>query len=77
MEKNEPRLDMREKPFSRKEQEKHQRYYLCSIPPVAELFALVVRRHWHIENGLHWVLDLVFKEDQLRSKEKNGILFLN
>ena len=34
---------------------------------------MVVRRHWHIENGLHWVLDLVFKEDQLRSKEKNGI----
>lgn len=50
-----------------------ERYYLCSIPPAAELFALVTRRHWHIENGLHWVLDLVFKEDKLRSKEKNGI----
>lgn len=50
-----------------------ERYYLCSIRPVAELFAIVVRRHWHIENGLHWVLDIVFKEDKLRSKEKNGI----
>ncbi len=49
------------------------RYYLCSIKPVAELFAIVARRHWHIENGLHWVLDVVFKEDKLRSKEKNGI----
>ena len=50
-----------------------ERYYLCSIKPIAELFAIVVRRHWHIENGLHWVLDIVFKEDKLRSKEKNGI----
>ena len=39
----------------------------------AELFAIVVRRHWHIENGLHWALDVVFREDRLRSKEKNGI----
>ena len=50
-----------------------ERYYLCSIKPIAELFAIVARRHWNIENGLHWVLDIVFKEDQLRSKEKNGI----
>ena len=50
-----------------------ERYYLCSIKPIAELFAIAARRHWHIENGLHWVLDIVFKEDKLRSKEKNGI----
>lgn len=50
-----------------------ERYFLCSIQPAAELFAIVVRRHWHIENGLHWALDIVFREDRLRSKEKNGI----
>lgn len=50
-----------------------ERYFLCSIRPIAELFAIVVRRHWHIENNLHWALDIVFKEDRLRSKEKNGI----
>ena len=50
-----------------------ERYYLCSIKPIAELIAIVVRRHWHIENCLHWTLDIVFKEDKLRSKEKNGI----
>lgn len=50
-----------------------ERYFLCSIPPLAELFAIVVRRHWHIENNLHWTLDIVFREDKLRSKEKNGI----
>ena len=50
-----------------------ERYYLCSIKPIAVLFGIAVRRHWHIENGLHWVLDIVFREDRLRSKEKNGI----
>lgn len=50
-----------------------ERCFLCSIKPIAELFAIVVRRHWHIENNLHWALDIVFKEDKLRSKEKNGI----
>lgn len=50
-----------------------ERYFLCSIKPDVELFAIVVRRHWHIENGLHWALDIVFREDRLRSKEKNGI----
>lgn len=49
-----------------------ERYYLCSILPVEDLFATVVRRHWHIENGLHWTLDVVFREDKLRSKEKTG-----
>jgi len=43
------------------------------MKPVAELFAIVVCRHWHIENGLHWTLDIVFKGDKLRSKEKNGM----
>lgn len=50
-----------------------ERYFLCSIRPDAELFAIVARRHWHIENSLHWALDIVFREDRLRSKEKNGI----
>lgn len=30
-----------------------EQYYLCSIKPIAELFAIAARRHWHIENGLH------------------------
>ena len=48
-----------------------ERYFLCSIKPVAELFAIAVCRHWHIENNLHWALDVVFKEDRVRSKEKS------
>jgi len=50
-----------------------ERYYLCSIKPIAGLFAIVVRRHWNIENNLHWTLDVVFREDSLDSKEKKAV----
>lgn len=50
-----------------------ERYYLCSIKPIAGLFAIAVRRHWNIENNLHWTLDVVFREDSLGSKEKKAV----
>ena len=37
-----------------------QRYYLSSMPLDAKLFAHAVCCHWHVENRLHWVLDVVF-----------------
>ena len=42
------------------------RYYLCSIRVTAELFGQAVRGHRGIENRLHWVLDVAFREDQAR-----------
>ena len=50
-----------------------ERYYICSFRPAVELFALTIRRHWHIENLLHWALDVVFKEDSLRTREKKAL----
>ena len=41
------------------------RYFLLSFPDV-ETFAKAVRSHWGIENCLHWVLDLAFREDESR-----------
>ena len=35
----------------------------------AEEFAHAVRSHWHIENKLHWCLDIGFREDESRVRE--------
>jgi predicted transposase YbfD/YdcC len=42
------------------------RYYLSSLPADAARIAGAVRSHWEIENRLHWVLDLAFREDESR-----------
>ena len=41
-----------------------------SIDAVAA--AQAVRRHWEIENNLHWVLDVVFREDEMTISAQNG-----
>jgi predicted transposase YbfD/YdcC len=42
------------------------RYYLSSLPGNAATIAAAVRGHWGIENRLHWVLDIAFREDESR-----------
>jgi predicted transposase YbfD/YdcC len=41
-------------------------YYLSSLDGAVEPFARAVRGHWGIENQLHWVLDIAFREDESR-----------
>lgn len=43
-----------------------KRYYISSAVKNAEIFNGLVRGHWGVENGLHWVLDVAFQEDQCR-----------
>jgi predicted transposase YbfD/YdcC len=49
-----------------------RRYFICSLKETDELFAKAVRRHWSVENELHWVLDVSFREDDSRIRRENG-----
>ena len=52
--------------------ERETRLYLCSTLLSAEMFARVVRGRWGIENRLHWMLDMVFREDLTRLRSSNA-----
>ena len=45
------------------------RYYISSLPSDPERLLHVVRRHWAIENELHWILDVALNEDHSRVRK--------
>src|SRR5947209_14718918 len=47
------------------------RYYISSLGVDAKQFARAVRGHWGVENGCHWVLDMTFREDESRIRERH------
>lgn len=53
-----------------------ERYYISSLPgtgaSTAERMLAAVRSHWGIENRLHWVLDMAFREDECRIRKDHG-----
>lgn len=51
---------------------KEDRYYIASRPLTPEQAANAVRAHWQIENALHWVLDVTFREDLARVRKGHG-----
>jgi predicted transposase YbfD/YdcC len=46
--------------------EHETRFYLTSLVMVAALVGPIVRSHWSIENSLHWVMDMMFRDDECR-----------
>lgn len=48
------------------------RYFISSWAATAQAFLKCIREHWQIENGLHWVLDIAFREDEARIRKDHA-----
>ena len=49
-----------------------RRYYISSLKNNSESLNKIVRAHWRVENSLHWVMDVVFGEDNSRIRSGNA-----
>lgn len=49
-----------------------RRYFISSLPADAQAMAAAIRGHWSVENGLHHVLDVSFREDDSRIRKEHG-----
>jgi predicted transposase YbfD/YdcC len=47
-------------------------HYVTSLKSDAERVAQAVRGHWGIDNSLHWVLDIAFREDECRVRKDHA-----
>lgn len=52
--------------------EQETRYYISSREPDAKFFGERVRKHWSVENSLHWVLDVAMREDEARLRKDHS-----
>jgi predicted transposase YbfD/YdcC len=48
------------------------RYFLTSCDDDSAVLARAIRRHWSVENALHWVLDVTFREDDSRVRDRTA-----
>lgn len=53
------------------------RYFISSLPASASLLLGCVRAHWAIENSFHWVLDVIFREDENQTQNVKGAVNLS
>jgi len=52
--------------------EQETRFYITSLVMIAALLGPVIRSHWAIENSLHWVMDMVFRDDECRVRTEHA-----
>ena len=52
--------------------EQETRFYITSLVLLASLLGPIVRSHWAVENSLHWVMDMVFRDDECRIRTEHA-----
>ncbi|WP_209428351.1 ISAs1 family transposase [Pararhodobacter sp. SW119] len=52
--------------------ESETRFYITSLTLPADQIGAMVRDHWAVENSLHWVMDMVFRDDECRLRTDNA-----
>lgn len=57
---------------AKKTESTERRYYISSLAPDSGRLSSIIRKHWRIENNLHWQLDVTFGEDAKRIGSKNA-----
>jgi predicted transposase YbfD/YdcC len=48
------------------------RFYITSLVLLASMLGPMIRDHWMVENGLHWVMDMMFRDDECRIRTENA-----
>lgn len=71
------RIESTRKLRNQEKTEGQTRYYISSKIDNANTFNNQIRSHWHIENKLHWVLDVDFNEDSSRKRKGNSAFNFN
>ena len=46
--------------------ERETRFYITSLVLAGQALGPIIRSHWAVENSLHWVMDMVFRDDECR-----------
>jgi predicted transposase YbfD/YdcC len=52
--------------------EQETRFYVTSLVMLADLIGPAVRSHWAVENSLHWVIDMFFRDDECRVRTNHA-----
>lgn len=52
--------------------EQETRFYITSLVWLANQIGPAIRSHWQIENGLHWIMDMVFRDDECRLRTEHA-----
>jgi predicted transposase YbfD/YdcC len=52
--------------------ERETRFYITSLLLQAAPLGVIVRSHWAVENSLHWVMDMIFRDDECRVRTNHA-----